>query len=83
MEITIETLSLPGADGEPLRGQHIFFSSLLQIFAFNRDNIWAAAVGLELLILEKHESVKGDLTSPELLPFPLCKKLLCRRAVSG
>ena len=63
LEITIEknNLSLPGADGELfspelLRGQHIFFSSLLQIFAFNRDNIWAAAVGLELLILEKHES---------------------------
>ena len=64
LEITKENnnLSLPGADGELfspelLRGQHIFFSSLLQIFAFNRDNIWAAAVGLELLILEKHESV--------------------------
>ena len=61
-EIPNNNLSLPGADGELvspelLRGQHIFFSSLLQIFACNRDNIWAAAVGLELFILEKHEFV--------------------------
>ena len=77
LEITKENnnLSLPGADGElfspePLRGQHIFFSSLLQIFAFNRDNIWAAAVGLELFILEKHGFVKKRFNVSWIVTFP-------------
>ena len=34
-------------------GQHILLSSLLQMLAFNRSNIWEAAAGFELWILEK------------------------------
>ena len=34
-------------------GQHILLSSLLQMLAFNRSNIWEAAAGFELWILGK------------------------------
>ena len=55
-------------------GQHNLFSSLLQMLAFNRSNIWEAAAGFELWILERKTAASASQDS-EGLPFLCCQKV--------
>ena len=67
---------------EALRGQQIFLSSLLQMLAFNRDNILVAPVGSSNWILEKQRWCYGGGSSAlSQLPFLCFKKIEGLRAL--